>query len=76
MQYGYYPKLLKVYKSILPWLNNKNTKYQVKIFENTCAYIPTDYTTTASILTENTVTAYVPSANPFTTSVPSINPVT
>ena len=51
MSYGYDPKLLKEYKTIIPWLNHKTVEYRVKVFEKKCASIPTDYPITASVPT-------------------------
>ena len=42
MSYGYYPKPLKYYKTIIPWLNQKTVEYWVKVFEKKCASVPTD----------------------------------
>ena len=58
--------MLKEYKNIIPWLNQKTIEYWVKVFEKKCASVPTDYPITASVPTENTITASVPSANPVT----------
>ena len=51
MSYGHYPKMLKEYKNIIPWLNQKTIEYWVKVFEKKCASVPTDYPITASVPT-------------------------
>ena len=53
MWYGYYPKLLKEYENIILWINYKTIEYRVKVFDNKCASVPTDYTITTSVPTEN-----------------------
>ena len=66
MAYGYYPKLLKQYENILPWLNQTTIGNQVVNFKNkrastyVTASVPTDNTVTASVNTENTVSVSGP----------------
>ena len=69
IMYWYYPKLLKQYEYILPWINQKTTKYWLKVFEQKCAYVPTDYPIIESVPTANPITEYVPYSNPVTAYV-------
>ena len=66
MAYGYYPKLIKQYENVLPWLNQTTIGNQLVYFKNkrastyVIASISTDNTVTASVNTENTLFVYVP----------------
>ena len=69
MLYVYYPKILKEQENILLSINQKNTEYQVKVFEKKCIYFPTYFTITASVPTTNPITASVTSAKTVTASI-------
>ena len=66
MAYGYYPKLLKQYENVLPWLNQSTIGNQLVYFKKKRAStyvivsVPTDNIVTASVNTENTVSVSVP----------------
>ena len=76
MLYGCYLKLLKEYENILPWINQKTIKYQVKVFEKKYESVPTDYTINTSVPTENPVTESITTENHVTESVPTDYPIT
>ena len=66
MAYGYYPKLLKQYENVLPWLNRTTIGNQLLYFNKKCAStyvtasVPNDNTLNASFNTENTLSVSVP----------------
>ena len=74
--HGYYPKLLKEYKNICPWLNQITIENRVNLFDKKRASAFVAASITASVLVDNSVTASVSTENSVTASVPTDYPVT
>ena len=71
MAYGYYPKLLKEYKNVLPWLNQTTIENWVNNFEKKRASIFVTTYVTASVTTDNFITTSFPTDNTITSSIPA-----